>query len=223
MKTQHTHHKMPRAQGGTDHPDNLEEIDFIEHARLHAEEFLSGGQWFDFRHWGYPYLEEDLKDRLLEEASRRQQGNGGRWGGDGTQPHPQEGYHWWTNGTEDRKSPESPGEGWYLGRSIVVTDHLSSGAEATRGTKWWNDGETQVRREDCPGDGWEEGCLPETNEKKGRPGEPKSEEWKQNMSEIRVGSKNPCYGRRWVTDGVTNKYLAPGEEIPENYELGRTL
>jgi hypothetical protein len=67
----HIHHKIPRSRGGTDDSDNLEELDFIEHARIHAEDFLEGGPWFDFRHEGWPFLEDDLRRRVLEKASEK--------------------------------------------------------------------------------------------------------------------------------------------------------
>jgi hypothetical protein len=182
--TTHTHHIVYKSQGGSDDPSNLVEMDFIDHARLHAEDFLNGGPDFDFRHAGWDFLESDLQDKVREEKSRRQQGNGGRFGNDGTMPHT------------------------WRGRT---------------GYRWWNNGKEQVRRKKCPGSGWVEGQLPESNAKKGRPGIPKSEKWKQQMKEMRIGQNNPCAGRRWVTDGVYNLYLNPGEEIPENFKPGRTL
>lgn len=180
MKT-HTHHITPISRGGSDDPDNLVIIDFVEHARIHAEDFLAGGPEFDFRHEGWKLLDKDLQRQVREEKSRRQRGNGGNFG---------EGPHTW------------------LGRT---------------GTRWWNDGWVEVRAEECPGPGWVEGQLESTNKKKGRPGVPKPAEWKEKMSEMRQGDRNPCAGRRWVTDGETNLYLKPGEEIPENFKPGRTL
>jgi hypothetical protein len=180
MKT-HTHHIIPTSRGGSDDPENLVALDFVEHARLHAEDFLAGGPEFDFRHEGWTLLDEDLRQRVREEKSRRQTGNGGNFGG---------GLHTW------------------LGRT---------------GMRWWNDGWVEVRAEECPGPGWFEGQLPSTNKKKGRPGVPKPDEWKDKMSEMRRGDRNPCAGRRWVTDGQTNIYLRPGEETPENFKPGRTL
>jgi hypothetical protein len=182
--TTHTHHITFRCQGGTDDPWNLVDIDFIDHAKLHAEDFLNGGPDFDFRHAGWNFLEPELQTRVREEKSRRQRGNGGRFGNDGTMPHTWEGR---------------------------------------TGYKWWNNGKEHVRRKTKPGPEWTEGQLPESNAKKGRPGVPKTEEWKQQMKEMRLGEKNPCAGRRWVTDGKTNLYLKPGQETPENFKPGRTL
>ena len=176
--TTHKHHIVYKSQGGTDDPSNLVELDFISHAELHANDFLSGGPSFDFRHKGYKYLDENLRNKLREEKSRRQKGS----------------------------------------ESVFLHDGRSA-----RGTQWWNNGKEQVRRKKCPGEGWVEGCLPDTNAKKGRPGVPKSEEWKENMTQMRVGDRNPCAGRRWVTNGDTNLYLKPEEQTPPNYKPGRTL
>jgi hypothetical protein len=65
----HLHHKIPKSRGGTNDLSNLEELDFIEHARLHAEDFLNGGPRFDFRHDGWPFLPECIRKRVLEKAS----------------------------------------------------------------------------------------------------------------------------------------------------------
>lgn len=68
----HKHHIKPLHLGGTDDPSNLEDIDFIEHARIHAERFLAGeDKFFDNRHTGWPYLEEDLRARVLKKQSEK--------------------------------------------------------------------------------------------------------------------------------------------------------
>ena len=67
MKT-HQHHKQPKSREGSDDPSNLEEIDFIEHAIWHANDFLSGGPRFDFRHEGWPYLPKNLAEAVLDKA-----------------------------------------------------------------------------------------------------------------------------------------------------------
>lgn len=65
----HVHHIVPKSRGGTENPENLVVLDFIEHARIHAEDFLRGGPWFDFRHSGWPFLEDDLRSKVLQKAS----------------------------------------------------------------------------------------------------------------------------------------------------------
>ena len=66
---QHTHHKVPRSRGGSDDQSNLQQMDFIEHAHLHAIDFLNGGPRFDFRHEGWPFLDKELRQQVLEKAS----------------------------------------------------------------------------------------------------------------------------------------------------------
>ncbi len=65
MSQTHIHHVIPRSRGGTDEPTNLVEIDFIEHARLHAEDYLQGGPSFDFRQPGWSFLEDELREKVL--------------------------------------------------------------------------------------------------------------------------------------------------------------
>ena len=69
MSKTHIHHLTPKSRGGTDDPENLTEIDFIEHAKLHAEDFLNGGPRFDFRHPGWPWLDKSLREDVLLKAS----------------------------------------------------------------------------------------------------------------------------------------------------------
>lgn len=218
--TTHKHHITFKSQGGSDDPSNLVVLDFIEHARLHAEDFLSGGPEFDFRHEGYKYLEKDLRKKLREEKGRRKRGNRGNFG-DG--PPTAQGKNIWNKEGEERRSERCPGEGWTLGRSFEAGQHLPHDGSSSRGKKWWNNGEVSVRTEETPGPEWVEGQLQSTNIKKGRPGVPKSKEWKEDMKQRRVGDRNPCAGRRWVTNGETNLYLKPEEETPPNYKPGRTL
>jgi hypothetical protein len=70
MKT-HKHHIHYKSQGGSDDPSNLVEVDFIEHARLHALDFIGGGPMFDCRHEGWPYLEPDLRTAVKLELGKR--------------------------------------------------------------------------------------------------------------------------------------------------------
>jgi hypothetical protein len=77
----HIHHKIPKSRGGTNNPSNLEELDFIEHARVHAEDFLNGGPRFDFRHDGWPFLDAELRQKVLEKASEHSRTISGPAGG----------------------------------------------------------------------------------------------------------------------------------------------
>jgi len=67
----HVHHKLPRCLGGSNSNENLEDLDFVEHAKVHAVDFINGGPQFDFRHEGWPYLDEDLREKVRKEHSRR--------------------------------------------------------------------------------------------------------------------------------------------------------
>jgi hypothetical protein len=60
---------------------NLIELDFVEHARVHAEDFLNGGPRFDFRHQGWPLLDEELRKKVLEKASEHSRNVSGPAGG----------------------------------------------------------------------------------------------------------------------------------------------
>jgi hypothetical protein len=70
MKT-HKHHIQYKSQGGSNDPSNLVELDFIEHARLHAVDFINGGPMFDCRHEGWPYLEPELREAVKLELGQR--------------------------------------------------------------------------------------------------------------------------------------------------------
>jgi hypothetical protein len=47
-------------------------------------------------------------------------------------------------------------------------------------------------------------------------------ETKRKHIEAKLGEKNPCYGKRWITNGNENKYINSGEEIPSGWCSGRT-
>ena len=70
MKT-HKHHVHYKCLGGSDDPSNIAIIDFIEHARVHAVDFINGGPMFDCRHEGWPYLEPELREAVKLELGRR--------------------------------------------------------------------------------------------------------------------------------------------------------
>lgn len=105
MEKKHKHHVNPRHKGGTDDPDNIIELDFIEHARIHAERFLSGQDgWFDCRHEGWPYLSENLRELVKKRMGEiNRQNTGERHGSFGRNIHSQE--------FRARRSMEMMGEG----------------------------------------------------------------------------------------------------------------
>lgn len=66
---------MPIHLGGTNDPWNLDNLNFIEHAELHALRFLSGlDRRFDYRHEGWPFLDENLRLAVRAEHSQRFKG-----------------------------------------------------------------------------------------------------------------------------------------------------
>jgi hypothetical protein len=83
----HKHHVHPKHLGGSDDRSNLVEIDFIEHARIHAERFLaSEDKGFDNRHAGWPYLEEDLRIRVLRKQGEKTRSMNLKKAEEGTHP-----------------------------------------------------------------------------------------------------------------------------------------
>ena len=224
MDKTHKHHIIPRSRGGSNEPENLTEINFIEHAELHAIDYLNGGPRFDFRHEGWEWLNEDLRRMVLNKVSQESRGNGGCWGGrNNGEPHPCEGLKWWNNGTECQKSREQPGDEWVEGR--LWNDDWTSDHDRThnKGRKMWNNGTETCLSLECPGPEWELGDLEERNLRKGRPGVPKSPEWRRQRSQDTQGEKNPCHGKKWWTDGNENRYLPPNQEPPKGFYPGRTL
>lgn len=68
----HRHHIQPVHKGGTDDPSNISFPDFIEHAEIHANRFLQGlDDYFDFRHEGWPFLDENLRREVRSFWSKK--------------------------------------------------------------------------------------------------------------------------------------------------------
>ena len=68
----HRHHIQPVHKGGTNDPSNISFPDFIEHAEIHANRFLEGlDDYFDFRHEGWFFLSDDLKDKVRSHWSKK--------------------------------------------------------------------------------------------------------------------------------------------------------
>jgi hypothetical protein len=77
----------PVHKGGTDTPENLVDLDFIEHAKIHAERFLAGeDEFFDNRHTGWPYLPEDLRSKVLKKQGEKTREMNLRKAEEGTHP-----------------------------------------------------------------------------------------------------------------------------------------
>jgi hypothetical protein len=83
----------------------LIELDFIEHAKLHAERFIMGeDKWFDCRHEGWPYLPKDLQDAVRTRMGEINRENSGeRHGSYGRNIHSEE--------FKERRSREMSGGG----------------------------------------------------------------------------------------------------------------
>ena len=71
----HKHHIKFKSQGGTDDASNIEELNFIEHAIIHANDSIENGTPFDFRHEGYKYLPLGTQLKLRELTSQRMREN----------------------------------------------------------------------------------------------------------------------------------------------------
>lgn len=68
----HKHHIVPRHLGGSDDKSNIEELHFIEHAKIHALRYLAGlDRQFDYRHHGWRYLCQELRAAVRAEHSLR--------------------------------------------------------------------------------------------------------------------------------------------------------
>ena len=48
-------------------------------------------------------------------------------------------------------------------------------------------------------------------------------ETKRKHIEAKLGEKNPCYGKRWITNGKENKYINSIDEVPSDFWYGRVL
>jgi len=46
-------------------------------------------------------------------------------------------------------------------------------------------------------------------------------ETKRKHIEAKLGEKNPCYGKRWITNGVENKYINSTNNVPTGWYGGR--
>lgn len=174
----HTHHVVFKCQGGTDDPSNLVELDHIEHATLHALEYLRGGPSFDFRQSGWPYLSEELQDKIKEEHARRCSKN-----------------RWWTNGSEEVWAPSCP-EGWRAGQSDKTKNKKS---EAHKGILHKEKSKKKIS-EALRGDN-NPAKRPEVREKmsKAKKGVPKSAEHRANISKGKTGVKRGPYKKKKKT------------------------
>jgi len=154
----HIHHIVPRCEGGSDHPNNLLLVEPVEHARIHALDFLEGGPWFDFRQEGWALLEADLQIQVRNEAARRKAEH------NKSEDRPR-GY---SRSENDRKARSERNKA--LGVKPPGTRGLKKPEEERReigerarkamtGRKHFNNGERMVYAYECP-EGFVPGGLP---------------------------------------------------------------
>jgi hypothetical protein len=48
-------------------------------------------------------------------------------------------------------------------------------------------------------------------------------ETKRKHIEAKLGEKNPCYGKKWITNGMKNKYINSTDKVPDGFRYGRVL
>lgn len=51
----------------------------------------------------------------------------------------------------------------------------------------------------------------------------KTKEHTENIRKGKLGSKNPNFGKCWITNGTTNKLIYRVDDIPDGYKLGRKI
>ncbi len=72
LEKRHKHHIQPRHLGGSNDPSNIELIDPVLHAELHALRFIEGeDRWFCSMHEGWPHLDSRLQDEVRKALSER--------------------------------------------------------------------------------------------------------------------------------------------------------
>ena len=72
MEKRHRHHVQPRHLGGSDEPSNIELLDPIKHAELHALRFIEGeDRWFCAMQEGWVHLDPRLQDEVRRVMSER--------------------------------------------------------------------------------------------------------------------------------------------------------
>jgi hypothetical protein len=72
---------------------------------------------------------------------------------------------WWTKDGKNKRSLESPGEGWTRGRSKEISPAMSKAGSKNKGKVYWSrrnsDGSIERRKSEVsPGDGWIRGYNP---------------------------------------------------------------
>jgi hypothetical protein len=70
MEKRHRHHIVPRHLGGEDEVENIELLDPLKHAELHALRFLEGeDKWFCAMQEGWPLMDPRLQEEVIQRMS----------------------------------------------------------------------------------------------------------------------------------------------------------
>ena len=69
---------------------------------------------------------------------------------------------WWTDGTNNKRSKECPGDNWYKGRSKKWINSFKNSIKdkPLKGKLWWNNGLINTKSIESPGEKWIKGKLP---------------------------------------------------------------
>ena len=69
---------------------------------------------------------------------------------------------WWTDGTNNKRSKECPGNNWYKGRSKEWVNSFKDSIKdkPLKGKLWWNNGLINTKSIESPGEEWIKGKLP---------------------------------------------------------------
>jgi len=204
----HKHHIIPKHEGGTDDPENIEYLSVQEHAEAHRELYEKNGKIEDYLAWkglsGIIGREEIIK--ILMSENGKKVGNKMLTEGRGIF---KEGIR------EEEKYKQGISEGGKItGRKMSESGHCKRiaplGGGKNLGKKYWYDTETgkETVSFDKPGDSWIEGI----NEKR------------INLDFLRKNSDNVS-GSFWIKNESTGetRMVKSEEDIPDSFKRGRSF
>ena len=149
---------------------------------------------------------KDLGTGILDNHSNGGEGVSGPMSAEGRakiskaltgKPSLMRGWTNWTNGKENKRSPDCPGPGWRRGYTKNIKD-------TTKGRVWWTNGEKECKSFTSPGEGWRRGRHPRSS---------------TYINAANRGRKSRA-NCRWFTNGVNNRIC---EESPgDGWWLGLT-
>lgn len=126
-----------------------------------------------------------------------------------------QGFRWWTNGKEDQRAKECPGEGWVIGRSDPeakrkMSEKQKGKTSNTKGTKWFTNGKVNVRAPECP-PGFRPGRSADVNNKI-------AEANRQSYLNGNHSREGKNAGMHWCHNETEEKFCV---ETPEGWFPGR--